>query len=160
MDNKVSQAIPEATLQQALDHLTQVRALLAPYLLSLTPDERAKMPKMGEKSVEFVTKAADYSQSLAQLLPGYVDGQALQVDVSVYQGLLPLYSLLHGLVTDVDSTRLEAGSEGYTVALLVYAALQAAAQQNQPGAQAAVEALSTRFAAQRNNARKKKQAAS
>lgn len=148
MDNKVSRAIPEATLQQVLKHLDQVRELLADYLLSLTPEERQTMPKMGEKSVEFVDKAAEYSASLAKALPGYIDGPGLRIDAGTYKALLPVYNALLGLVTDVDSTRMQAGSEGLVTALLVYAALQAAAAQNQPGAQAAATDLGTRFKAQ------------
>lgn len=148
MDNKITQAIPAATLTQATALLDQLRALLAPYLLSLTPAEREQMPKMGDKSLAFVQKAADYSTSLAAALPAYIDGAALRTDASVSAALLPLYAALLGLTTDVDSTRMEAGSEGYTASLLVYGALQAAAKQNQPGTQAAVGELGTRFKAQ------------
>lgn len=153
MDNLISQSLPAEVVAAAQQHLTDLRALLAPYLVSLTPTERQTMPKMGEKSASFVQKAADYSATLSLYIPEYVDGAGLRLDASVHTDLLPIYSALLGLLNDVDSTRLQAGSEGYTAALLVYAALQAAAKQNQPGTQAAVGDLSTRFAAQRGNAK-------
>jgi len=156
MDNKVAHSIPADKLAQATEHLAALRTLLAPYLVSLSPEERAALPKMGDKSVAFVQKAAAYSESLPQYLPAYVDGAALRLDAQVSADLLPVYQGLLALTTDVDSTRLEAGSEGYSAALLVYAALQAAAKQSQPAAQAAVGELSERFAAQRLNARKAK----
>ncbi len=43
---------------------------------------------------------------------------------------------------------MEAGSEGYTAALVAYSALKTAASLNQPGAQAAVTKLEPRFAGQ------------
>ncbi|WP_156176255.1 hypothetical protein [Hymenobacter terrenus] len=48
----------------------------------------------------------------------------------------------------MDSTRIEAGSEGYTSALVAYSALKTAAELNQPGAQTAVTELKPRFADQ------------
>lgn len=148
MDNKIAAAIPAATLAQAQQHLDALRTLLAPYLVSLTPEERQTQAKMGDKSTAFVQKAADYSTALAKFIPEYVDGAGLRLDAGVHADLLPVHAALAGLLADVDSTRLQAGSEGYTAALLVYAALQAAAKQNQPGTQAAVGELSERFAAQ------------
>ena len=147
--NLVTTAIPAADLKKVLDLLGQVRQVLSPYLVALTPEERTQMPKMGDKSLSFVSKAAEYGASLSAVLPPYLDTDALRVDAAVSEDLLPVFQQLLALTTDVESTRMEAGSEGYSAALLVYAALQAAAKANQPGAQAAVEQLGTRFAAQR-----------
>lgn len=152
MENQVSQLVPADRLAQVQQHLDAARALLAPYLVPLTPEQRQELPKMGDKSVAFVQKAAEYSTALAP----YLDAAGLRTDARVSTDLLPVYTALLGLTTDVDSTRLAAGSEGYSAALLVYAALQAAAKQNQPGAQAAMGELGERFAAQRLNTRKPK----
>lgn len=148
MSNLVSQAIPAKTLADALQHLREARALLAPYLVALQPEERAALPKMGDKSVAFVTKAAEYAQSLPKLMPQYLDVDGLVTDAGVNADLLPVYQELDGFTTDVDSTRMQAGSEGYTSALLVYTACKLGADSNQPGAAAAVAELETRFAGQ------------
>ena len=148
MANLVTQAIPAKTLAEALKSIRDARALLAPYLISLTPDERAALPKMGDKSLAFVGKAAEYAQSLPTLMPQYLDVPGLVTDAGVNADLLPLYLELNGFTTDVDSTRMEAGSEGYTASLVAYSALKTAASLNQPGAQAAVTELEPRFAGQ------------
>jgi len=147
--NLIAAAIPPATLQKAVEAAQLIRQLLGPYLISLTPEERATMPKMGDKSLAFVTEAAEFGVSLKSLLPAYLSTDDLVVDAGVAKALLPLFQLLDALTLDVDSTRMEAGSEGYVNALLVYGGLQAAAAQNQPGAQAAVAQLSPRFEGQR-----------
>ena len=154
MQNLVTKTVPAKTITDALKLVRDARALLAPYLVPLTPDERAGLPKMGDKSVAFVTKAAEYAQSLPTLMPQYLDVAALVVDAGVNADLLPLYQELNGFTTDVDSTRMEAGSEGYTAALVAYGALKTAAQLNQPGAQAAVAELEPRFAGQGTNKKK------
>ncbi len=148
MTNLVTQAIPAKTLADALKGIREARAALAPYLISLTPDERAALPKMGDKSLAFVGKAAEYAQSLPTLMPQYLDVAGLATDAGVNADLLPLYLELNGFTTDVDSTRMEAGSEGYTASLVAYSALKTAASLNQPGAQAAVAELEPRFAGQ------------
>jgi hypothetical protein len=148
MANLINQAIPAQTLRDALKHVNDARALLAPYLISLTIEERESLPKMGDKSLAFVLKAAEYAQSLPDLMPRYLDVDALVIDAGVNRDLMPLFQELNGFTTDVDSTRMEAGSEGYTSALVAYNSLKTAAAQSQPGAQAAVDVLEPRFAGQ------------
>lgn len=148
MANLVTQAIPAKILADALKAVRDARAALAAYLVPLTPEERSALPKMGDKSLAFVTKAAEYAQTLPTLMPQYLDVAGLAVDAGVSADLLPLYQELLGLTTDVDSTRMEAGSEGYTAALVAYSALKTAASLHQPGAQAAVAELEVRFAGQ------------
>ena len=108
MDNLNTTLIPAAVLAGALAKIREARTELAPYLHPLTPEQREILPKMGDKSLGFVTKMAEYAQALP--------------------------------------TRMVAGSEGYSAALIGYGALQGAAKNNQPGAQAAVAELAPRFA--------------
>ena len=148
MANLVSQAIPASVLADVLQNVRDARKKLAPYLTPLTPEQRSDLPKMGDKSLAFVTKAADYAQTLGSLMPQYLDVTGLVTDAGVSADLLPVYQELLGLTTDVESTRMQAGSEGYTASLVAYGALKTAAHQNQPGAQAAVAELETRFVGQ------------
>ncbi len=148
MANLISQAIPAKTLADALQAIREARAALAPYLVPLTTEERASLPKMGDRSLAFVSKAAELAQALPTLMPQYLDVPGLAVDADTNADLLPLYLELNGFTTDVESTRMEAGSEGYTAALVAYSALKTAASLNQPGAQAAVAELEPRFAGQ------------
>ena len=148
MSNLVTQAIPAKTLADALQHVREARASLAAYLISLTPEERQSLPKMGDKSLAFVTKAAEYAQSLPKLMPSYLDVPGFVADASVSADLLELFLELDGFTTDVDSTRMEAGSESYTGALMAFNSLKGAAHAKQAGAQAAVDVLEVRFAGQ------------
>ena len=146
MDNINNTPIPAAVLAGALKKIQDARADLAPYLHPLTIQQREEILKMGDKSLAFVTKMAEYAQSLRKLMPSYLDVPGLVLDAATCNDLLPVFQELDGFTTDVDSTRKVAGSEGYTGALIGYGALQGAAKNNQPGAQAAVTALEPRFA--------------
>ena len=153
MENLNATAIPAAVLADALKKIREARTVLAPYLHPLTPQQRQDLPKMGDKTLGFVTKMAEYAQSLPALMPSYLDVPGLVIDATSSAGLLPLFQELDGFTLDVDSTRMVAGSEGYTAALVGYSALQGAAKNNQPGAQAAVAELAPRFARPTNAAK-------
>ena len=153
MDNVNDQAIPAAILAGALKKIKEARADLAPFLHPLTTKQREELPKMGDKTLAFVTKMAEYAQSLSDLMPSYLDVPGLVIDANTSNALLPVFQELDGFATDVDSTRMVAGSEGYTAALMGYGALQSAAKANQHGAQAAVAVLAPRFAHPTNAAK-------
>lgn len=146
MDNLNSVLITEAVLAEALRKIREARELLAPFLHPLTIKQREELPKMGDKTLAFVTKMAEYAQSLSSLMPSYLDVPGLVVDAGTSNALLLIYQETDGLALDIDSTRMVAGSEGYTASLIGYGALQGAAKNNQPGAQAAVAELAPRFA--------------
>jgi hypothetical protein len=79
-DNQHMQAIPSTVLAQAQTKVDEAAAMLAPYLLALTPDERHTLPKMGEKTISFVEKAYDFAQKNPNLVPPYLDLDAFGID--------------------------------------------------------------------------------
>lgn len=145
MSNQITAAIPPADLTKALDLLKQARAVLAPYLHPLTPDERKNIVKMGDKSVGFMQKLLDYAGNSPSFVPGFVNFDDLKQDVGVATDLAPLEQFAAQLALDLDSTVMLAGSEGMSMASPVYQNIKFLAGQSQPGAQAAYDDLSQRF---------------
>ena len=145
MQNLLAISIPPADLAKALGFFQQGAAVLAPYLKSLTPEERQQMLKMADKTVAFVTKTRDYAQNNPSFVPAFVDLQEFEQDVDVISGLTPLHQLLEGLALDTDSTMMLADSDAYATALTLYNNIKFLAKNNQPGAQAAYDDLSQRF---------------
>ncbi len=146
MDNRNNTPLPPVTAADVIKKLDDVRDLLAAFIITLTPKQRQEIPKMGDKSLAFVTKTAELTVPNAALVPAYVDADGLRLDASTAAQLGPIIQRLEGLLYDVESTQMVAGSEGYTAALLVYGAFQQAARAAHPGAQAAVDDLKQRFA--------------
>jgi hypothetical protein len=145
MSNEFNQTIPPAVLQQVQQHLDAIKGALAPYLTSLTPEERKTMPRMADKTVAFVTKTADYAASTPAFVPGFVDLAELTQDVAGVSALTPLRQQFEQLALDTDSTVMLAGSEAYTNSLTIYTNIKFLAKNKQPGAQAAYDDLSVRF---------------
>lgn len=148
MPNEFHQDIPAPVLATVQQHLDAIKAALAPYLISLTPNERKTMLRMADKTVAFVTKTTDYATNNAAFVPAFVDLAELQQDVAGVAALTPLRQQFEQLALDTDSTVMAAGSEAYANSLTIYSNIKFLAKNKQPGAQAAYDELSVRFAGQ------------
>jgi hypothetical protein len=78
-DNKHVQAIPSDVLSQAQTKINETAALLAPYIVALTPAERHELPKMGEKTISFVEKACNFAKQNPNLAPPYLDMRSARI---------------------------------------------------------------------------------
>jgi hypothetical protein len=145
MPNQFHADIPAKVLTDVQQHLDAIKTALAPYLLSLTPDERKTMLRMADKTVAFVQKTTDYATSTPAFVPAFVDLAELKQDTAGMAALTPLRQQCEQLALDLDSTVMTAGSEAYANALIVYGNIKFMAKNKQPGAQAAYDELSVRF---------------
>jgi hypothetical protein len=73
-DNLISASISSEDIQAIKDALALVRDKL-PFLLSLNPQERREMAKMGEKSIGFDEKCTLYMNNHSEFVPGFLDMQ-------------------------------------------------------------------------------------
>ena len=78
------------------------------------------LPKMGDKSRAFVSRAADVAAQNPDFLPRAFDVDELRRDVALYEALQPVALALTQLQELVEDTLMEVGSEAYVAALLVY----------------------------------------
>ncbi len=145
MPNEFHQTIPAKVLTDVQQHLDAIKAALAPYLLSLTPDERRTMLRMADKTVAFVQKTSDYAATNPAFVPGFVDLAELRQDLAGVTALTPLRQQFEQLATDTDSTVMTAGGEAYANSLTIYNNIKFMAHNKQPGAQTAYDDLSQRF---------------
>ena len=144
-ENQHTQAIPPTVLPQVQTKIDEAKTLIAPYILALTPTERQGMPKMGEKTINFVEKAFDFARQNLYLVPSYLAMEDFGIDLADAHGLWALLNSVHQLAEAIDDTEMIAGSEAYQAALVFYHSVKAAAAQDVPGAKAIYEELKTRF---------------
>jgi hypothetical protein len=143
--NRISLVLPPEEVEQVKQLLTQVGQILAPRLISLTPDERLQLPKMGDKSIPFVTKGAEYLNVPGNPVPPYINSEDLKIDLKAFETLRQIRQIAQPIVDLLDDTMLLCGSEAYVSVLAFYNYLQGAAKMNVPGAKTIYEDLSTRF---------------
>jgi len=129
--------------------LKKVKEMLLPFMSTLSKEDRMSLPKMGEKSLSFVTKSYELSQQHPELLPGYISLEDFKIDVADATGLLPVKDLLTQMLDLVNDTAMLAGSEAYSQALLFYSNAKQASKNNVPGAKAVFNELKSRFPASR-----------
>ncbi|MDR1983404.1 MAG: hypothetical protein LBQ28_01055 [Prevotellaceae bacterium] len=145
MENKHVLPIPPEILAQAQKKIDEANALLAPYLLPLTPQERMELPKMGDKTLSFVEKAHDYVSQYPAFVPSYLNTAEFDTDIADATGLRVLHISARQLADNIDDTAMVAGSEAYQASLVFYNAVKAASAQDIPGAKEVYNDLKARF---------------
>jgi hypothetical protein len=145
MEDKRVTPVPPEVLLQAQTNINAANALLAPYLLSLTPVERHNLAKMGDKTLSFVEKAQDYAHHYPQLCPSYLNLTAFDKDMTDATGLRTVHISAKQLSDNIDDTIMMAGSKAYLAALMFYNASKAAALQDVSGAKEVHRNLRARF---------------
>ena len=146
--NQISAAISDQTLAQIETKISEIRQLLSPYLVNLTPEERTKLPKMSDKSVSFVSKVMEYIKTNPDLIPPMMDKEEMEKDFKLNQSLQPVFKILKQLSENVGETLMLTGHEAYVQALLYYATVKMAAKTGSPDAKTIQEDLGKRFAGQ------------
>ena len=136
--------ISEANRTTILQSLGLISSTL-PFLVNLTPAERQALPKMGNLTQSFVSKALEIAANNSQFVPPYVDVDAMRKDYELAVAMQAIEMQTASLLEKLYDTRLAAGSEAYVTALTIYNSLKAASKINAPGAKALVAELSERF---------------
>ena len=138
-------AIPTETQQVVHSALETIKTALSPYLTELGPTERRFLPKMGDRSEPFVSKALSYLQANPQYAPSFLDVDHYGLNLVTIEVLRSFLGPLKQLTDMVSDSEMQSGSDALNFALVAYEAFKTAAKRNQPGAAIIVEELSARF---------------
>jgi hypothetical protein len=143
--NRISLVLPPEEAEQVKQLFAQIGQILSPHLINLTPEERIQLPKMGDKTIPFVTKGLEYLRIPGTPAPPYVDGEALEIDLNAFGTIRQIRQVAQPIIDMLDDTMLLCGSEAYVPVLAFYSYLKGAAKMNVPGAKTILEDLSARF---------------
>ncbi|MEH2070499.1 MAG: hypothetical protein V7K47_20455 [Nostoc sp.] len=117
-----------------------------PFLVTLSPEERRKLVKMGDKSLAFVNNSVTAAQSNREILPATFDVEELVQDYQLAAALTELLISIQQLSEQVDDTLMAVGSEAMTSSLTVYDYVKTASKKT-PGLKTVAEQLGERFKA-------------
>jgi hypothetical protein len=117
--NRVNTHFTAEQREEAKAALAALAARL-PFLIDLTSEERAAMPRFGDKSRGFISKALDIAENNPEILPRTFNLDEFRTDVEVTENLYAIRSGIETLLGRVNDTWFAAGSEAYAAALLVY----------------------------------------
>ena len=118
-ENRVSASLSDADCEAVLAAVQTIRQKL-PFLVDLTPEERHKLPKMGDTGRAFVERALTVAAQNPDILPRSFDAEEFRRDAELLASLQPVAAALGQLYELVDDTMLEVSGEAYASALAVY----------------------------------------
>ncbi len=117
--NRINATFPTEQRERAQAALATLAETL-PFLIDLSSDERAGMPRFGDRSRGFVSKALTIAEAHPEILPVSFRVDDFRTDVQLVEGLYPLRNAVETLLGRITDTWFAAGSEAYAAALLVY----------------------------------------
>jgi hypothetical protein len=143
--NQIAVSIPTADLAEIHGAIDTLRTKLLPHLKTLSAQDRQELPKMGDKTVAFVQKAYEYGAKNKELVPSFLDFEAMAMDVNAVNSLRELSQDLVPITDAVNDSLILSGSEAYQGALVFYHNVKTAAKAKALNAGTIYNDLSTRF---------------
>ncbi|MBD2437193.1 hypothetical protein [Nostoc sp. FACHB-110] len=140
---KVSAKLSSADREAVMQAIATIKDKL-PFLVDLTTEERKSLPKLGDKSRAFVSKALEIAAQNPDFLPRSFDVDEMRRDIELFEALYPILLSLTQLQELVDDTSVAVGSEAYAAGLLVYNYAKASGKG--AGLETMVDDLGRRFA--------------
>ncbi|MEH2323714.1 MAG: hypothetical protein V7K32_09100 [Nostoc sp.] len=140
---KISARLSAVERQAVMDAIATIREKLT-FLIDLTTEERKSLPKLGDKSRAFVTKALEIATQNPDFLPRSFNLDEMRRDIELFEALYPILLSLTQLQELVDDTSVAVGSEAYGAALMVYNYAKASGKG--AGLDSMVDDLGRRFA--------------
>lgn len=141
--NLLSLTLTDEQLRAVDDALTALEASLTS-LISLTPEQRRALNRMGPKSENFCRQTMTVLEQNPQVLPPSVNLQEAKADLAALEKLRPRLARLQRLTERADDTHDALGSDIMSFSLEGYALLRVAGK-NQ-GLDGLRRELSARFA--------------
>lgn len=148
-NNRIDTVMTAAQITDVKNAITAINTAIG-FSVSLTPEERASLPKISVVNKSFTEDAINAIANNASLFPAYLDVKLMQNDLKLYQQLDELATMLRQTLERIEDTRILAGSEAYVAALAVYKLVGAASSAGVEGTDTIYEQLRERFTVSTN----------
>ena len=106
--------------QNAMDLLSQLRALLAPKLVQISPEDRQRFGSIGEENKKLVNKVKDLIEDDPSNVPTEVDWAEFAADYQDRRFLEGVRTVMNGLLSEIESTKIMHDYDNYQDALTYY----------------------------------------
>jgi hypothetical protein len=143
--NRVSVVFSDEDVKEILKALDVLNQKLLPRLIKVDANERRILPKMGDKTVAFVTKANEFAINNPSLVPQFIDVNETEKDINLVRLLRTIAGPIDTISDMLNDTMLVAGSEAYCSTLAFYSSVKFASRMNQPGAEVIANELKRQF---------------
>lgn len=96
------------------------------FLISLSPDDRRNLAKVGNAFKPFVQRTAEVLDQHPDIIPGVFDTVEYKSDIALANSLEPLFEKIQSLLESIDDTLLALKSDTLQSSLDIYASVKAA----------------------------------
>jgi hypothetical protein len=146
LSNRIAFALSDEELKTVRSAIKVLQDTLVPKLVALGPDDRKELPKMGDRTAQFVVKTFDYVEKNPTLRPAYLELGEFAADLAAVEVLQSLRRPLTQIAGMVEDSLTLSGSEAYSAALACYQAIKGAAKMKMAGAETIADDLAQQFA--------------
>lgn len=115
-----------------------------PFGLSLTPEQRQAVSKLGTKSGGFVSESLAAAELHPDILPASFDKAEFKKDAELFEQLLKIYLAVVPVAEMIEHTTMAVGGEAFSAARTVYKYVKTGAETT-PGLQSVAAKLGERF---------------
>ena len=124
VDNRISATLSQADVEAIIAAINTIKQKL-PFLINLSPEEKRGLPRPGDKSRAFISKALEVATQNPDILPRMFSIEEMRKDVELSQALQPIELALTHLWEQFENTSVVVNSEAYAAALAVYSLAKA-----------------------------------
>jgi len=143
--SRVSYVFSDEQLEAINQAIKTINDTIAQTRVSITPNSRLRLVKMGDRSHPFTEHALKHATRNPEFMPNYSTLEEFQTDWNLTMQLKEIKNAVNLLNRDVEDTYMAAGADSYAHAREYYNTTQRAAKNNVPGAQTIYEDLKPRF---------------
>ncbi|MFA5420232.1 MAG: hypothetical protein WC341_17395 [Bacteroidales bacterium] len=144
MKNLIDVVFSDDKRKEFLQTLLILKGML-PFLIKLSNEERDGMQMMKDGRKPFTKKAFDFADNEPEVNPGAALVEGARKDYALFEALEMVELELNRLTEMVHDTRQTAGSEAYSVALIIKKKANLANDMGVPGMKTIVDELAKLF---------------
>ncbi len=122
--NIVSFTLSEEELNAINSALDTLEKILLPKTISLAPEMRHELQKMGDKTISFVEKAFEYGDRNHDFVPKFIEMEEAWKDLNGVKTIRTVDRRINVLSQRLEDTRMQAGSEAFSAARSIYGQIQ------------------------------------
>ncbi|NOS94012.1 MAG: hypothetical protein HOP30_19000 [Cyclobacteriaceae bacterium] len=148
----ISVTMPQADIDAVKAAIATIHSKM-PFLVSLAPEERNGLTKLGSGSVDFAQDAYLATVSYPSIFPSSFDSVEFGKDYNLFKALTEIEFLLGTLHEKVESTQMAVGSETMEACLQAYTYVQAS-KKAAPGLPDVAKRMKERFKKQSRKSKK------
>jgi hypothetical protein len=141
---KVNVSFSEEALVKLLQVMDEIDQDLA-FTVNLSPTQRQRFSKMGDRSMAFVKKAREYAGSVKEINSPFLTQEQLGGYIDAADRLRRLHQRMSMTVEKIFDTRLLLGAQAFDGALDIYELAKRAAKSGVPGCDSIAEELGKRW---------------